>query len=374
MKTVDPTGKDARELGDALLAEDEHTVLTPQGEVLVMGHSATRHVAEQPEQFSSAVSSHLQIPNGLDGQQHAQFRALIERYLTDEAVAEFQPAFEAVAQETVDKFIGEDSIDAVGELGAHFAVHAMIAWLNWPKEIAPRLIAWVISNAAATRAGDAHETAQVAEDFDSIIKSVVEPRLENPTDDVTSQLIHDQFLGRPLDFDEIVSILRNWTGGDLSSMAYCIGIILHGLAQNPSVQERLRQDISVREYEAIIDEFLRLDSPFVTNRRITTCPVTLAGNDLNTGQRIRLVWTAANRDGAVVDKPETFDPNAHGEHNLVWGTGPHACPGRGLSMLELRAIISAILARASVEQTEEGTREVYPSGGWEALPIRMNRL
>ncbi|WP_018297399.1 cytochrome P450 [Corynebacterium lubricantis] len=373
MKTVDPTGIDAREFGDHALAEGETVVHSPQGEVLVLGHRATRDVVENPEQFSSAVSSHLQIPNGLDGEEHSRFRALIERYLTDEALAEFQPAFAAVARETVDQFEEQDSIDAVGELGAYYAVHAMLAWLNWPTTLAPRLIAWVISNGTANRSGDPQQAAGVAAEFDDIIREVVEPRLENPTGDVTSNLVHDQSLGRRLTFDEIVSILRNWTGGDLSSMAYCIGVILHGLAQQPAIQDRLRQGISAREFDAILDEFLRLDSPFVTNRRITTCPVTLAGNQLETGQRVRVVWTAANRDSAIVDKPESFDPEAHAEHNLVWGSGPHVCPGRGLSMLELRTIIGEILARAEVSLAGEGTREVYPTGGWRSLPVTLQK-
>lgn len=42
--------------------------------------------------------------------------------------------------------------------------------------------------------------------------------------------------GTPVSDDEIVSILRNWTGGDLSSLALCTGVLLHWLIEHPEHQ------------------------------------------------------------------------------------------------------------------------------------------
>lgn len=370
--TADPTGHDPAAFGDALLNQGHTLVRTPQGEVLVLGNELVREVAEDAKTYSSAVSAHLQIPNGLDGEEHTQFRALIERYLNPSALASAEEDFFSVAAETAEKYVGKVGVDAVSEVGTHFAVNAMLAWLGWPEEMASRLVQWVANNAWATRSGKRSNTAAVAEEFDQLIREVVQPRYENPGNDVTSQLIHDEFLGRSLTFDEVVSILRNWTGGDLSSMAYCVGVILHGLGQAPELQERLRQDISEHEYNAILDELLRRDSPFVSNRRITTCPVSLGGHTLDEGQRLRVVWTAANRDPDIVVKPDEFNVEKNAGHNLVWGAGPHVCPGRTLSMMELRALTTTLLARADVHLAGEGNREVYPSGGWAEMPVTLN--
>ena len=156
-----------------------------------------------------------------------------------------------------------------------YAVRAMTTWLGWPAELDDTLVAWVADNNAATRSGELARTAEVAERFDAIIRSVVEPLQEHPDDSVTSRLVHDDSLGRRLEFDEVVSVLRNWTAGDLSSMAYCIGVVLDALIEHPELQDRLRQGVSRREFGAIADEILRADSPFVSNRRVTTCPVQL---------------------------------------------------------------------------------------------------
>ena len=40
--------------------------------------------------------------------------------------------------------------------------------------------------------------------------------------------------------EEIVSIVRNWTGSDLGSIALCAGVLVSALTTMPSVAERLR--------------------------------------------------------------------------------------------------------------------------------------
>ena len=287
-------GTEPRAFADALLGAG--TRLAKDGdEVVVTGHDLAREVAETPEKFSSAVSRFMQLPNGLDGEEHAKVRTMIERYLDAPAVEGLEPAFREIARAIIADAAKEGMVDAVGDVGAQFAVRAMTAWLGWPAEVNEELVAWVADNNAATRSGQLERTAAVAERFDDIIRSVVAPLQENPDDSVTSRLIYDDSLGRPLEFEEVVSILRNWTAGDLSSMAYCIGVIVEALIQHPELKERLGQGVSRAEFTAIADEILRADSPFVSNRRITTCPVSLDGVELPEGQKVRIHWTAANR-------------------------------------------------------------------------------
>ncbi|AGF73356.1 cytochrome P450 [Corynebacterium halotolerans] len=395
---VDPAGRDPRDFGDELLATEQRPVArgrggrrravvpASDGEILVAGHAEVVRVAEDAETFSSAVSAHLQIPNGLDGREHIRFRRLLDRYLAPDVVAEYGEPFRHVARAVVDDFLtGRTArVDAVDDLGATFAVRAMRAWLGWPAELEERLLAWIAENSAATRSRDRSRTAAVAEEFDDIIAEVVRPRLEAPDrfDDVTAELVHDTSLGRKLEFAEIVSILRNWTAGDLGSVARCIGVVLHGLTENLALQEHLRFGVSDAEFTAVVDELLRVDNPFVSNRRVTTCPVTLSGVELPEGQRVRIHWTAANRDPEAFRDVEAFDPEGNAGKNLVWGTGPHVCPGKPLSILEIRAFIEELLKAATVWPAEGtgddgaggASRGVHPVGGWEHYPVELERL
>lgn len=342
---------DPRAFGDHQHSLGTQLVHT-DAEVIVVGHAAAREIALDPASYSSGVSAHLQLPNGLDGEEHARFRTLLDIYLNAEVVAEMD--FRSVARDVLDR--AADSLDA-DRLAALFSVRAMRHWLSWPESLEDRLLDWVAENARAARSGDRAWTARVAAEYDEIITAALEA---TPEGSVTWHLAHDH----GLEHAEIVSILRNWTAGDLGSMAKCIGVIVRALADNVPLQERLRGGVSHMEFVAIADELLRLDDPFVSNRRVTTCPVHVAGEELDAGTRVRLHWTAANRD------PHTFrgfDPEGHAADNLVWGVGAHYCPGKPLSMYEFHAFFAELLPRFDLVPSGDGERDL--AGGWARTPV-----
>ena len=99
------------------------------------------------------------------------------------------------------------------------------------------------------------------------------------------------------------------------------------------------------------------------------------GVPLPQGARVKLNWTSANRDEAVFGDPDAFDPQHNAPHNLVYGTGPHVCPGRLLATVELRIALQALLAAtASIEldPTQPPEREVAPVGGWSRVPVLIS--
>lgn len=343
------------------------------GEWVLLRHADVVAAALDDETYSSAVSRYLQVPNGLDGEEHTLFREVIERYLTDEELAPFVPVFEDVASQLVAELPRGEVLDAVSDIGAVFAVRAQCAWLNWPTELEPRLLEWMADNHAATRSGDHAWMADVAEQFDEIIRSVIVPRRAAGTDvpdDVTTRLCRDKVAGRRLTEEELVSILRNWTGGDLGSIALCVGVLVEHLAGSPDLLERVRVGPDA-EVDAIIDEILRIDDPFLSNRRITTCPVRVAGQEIPAGARVKLHWTSANRDEEVFDR-DAFKPDAHAEKNLVYGIGKHVCPGRLLSTIELRIALRTLVNSVDgieLHPEEKPERAVAPVGGYHRLPI-----
>ena len=366
---------------DAVAAYDElrsrcPVARGPSGAWTLFGHADVTAAALGHESFSNAVSRHLQVPNGLDGPGHTAFRALVERYFTRERMAALEPVVQRVAADLVAQLGVPGPIDAV-EVGSRFAVRAQSAWLGWPADLEGELLRWMADNHAATRSRDRSRTAEVARRFDAIVRSLTDARRsagEDAPDDVTTELVRDRVDGRELTDEEIVSILRNWTGGDLGSMALCTGVVLTHLADSPGLQDRLRRGVPDRELDAVLDEILRIDDPFVVNRRTTTEPVTVGGRELAAGDRVFLNWTSANRDPRVFGDPDAFDPVGNAPYNLVYGIGKHVCPGRPLASLELRAMTRAVLdATAAVEPDPDRPREraLPPLGGFAAAPLRL---
>ncbi|WP_349679081.1 cytochrome P450, partial [Psychrobacter sp. UBA5136] len=379
----DSKDSDLRALTDKL--RREHNVIkNDAGEWVLLHHADVVAAALDDERFSSQVSRFLQVPNGMDGAEHERFRALIEHYLNHEALIPYVPVFKKVAAELMSELPKGQVLNAVDDIGAVFAVRAQCTWLGWPTELEPKLLQWMRDNHSATRAKVNAKMAQVAQDFDDIIRSVINPYrhadavasvANNSLDmaSVTAQLCRERIDGRALSEAELVSILRNWTGGDLGSIALCVGVIVAYIAQHPE-QVSIWAQASDNELEAIIDEILRIDDPFVSNRRITTCPVSIGAHQLPKGARVQLNWTSANRDEAVFGD-NSFAPEAHASANVVYGIGKHICPGRLLATWQLRIATQALLAHFKdihLAPDYPLEREQPPLGGYSNVPVILD--
>lgn len=366
-------------LSDEILADqrgqyDNHrracpVARSPRG-VTVFKHADVVAVAADHKTFSSGASAFRSVPNTMDPPEHTRYRPVVDRFFTADRMAALAPVVRRVAHDTIGE-LGE-SFDAVTDLGYKFAVRAQAHWLGWVGDEA-RLVAWMARNHDATRSADRVRTAAAAAEFDGLVAAQVARRHaagDTAPDDPTTELTRIEIDGRLLTDAEIVSILRNWTAGDLASIAASIGVIAHFLATNPDEQLRLRAEPA--DLPLAIDEMLRIDDPFLVNRRVARKPAQVAGYDIAEGDRLYLNWTSANRDEDVFGDPDEYRPVENAQHNLVYGTGVHICPGRPLATLEL-VVVTEELLRATEEIRLDAfvqpERETYPLGGWRSVPI-----
>lgn len=346
---------------------------SPRG-VTLFRHADVVAAARDPQTFSSAVSSRRALPNGTDPPEHTPWRALVDRFFAPAQIAALRPRVRAIADAVVAALPRGTVVDAVAEIGSPFAVRAQTAWLGW-QGIEDELLAWMADNHAATRSGDGARNAAVAAAFDEIIRRQLRRRRAlGPAapSDPTTALLTATLDGQPLAEADIVSILRNWTAGDLASMAAALGVVVWFLAIHPDVQQALRD--RPEDLAPAIDEMLRIDDPFLVNRRVTTRAVRIGADELAAGTRVYLNWASANRDEAVFGDPEAYQPERNAPHNLVYGTGIHACPGRPLATMELVVAVEALLkATALIDPAPDAApeRETYPLGGWRRVPVRL---
>ena len=162
---LDPAGLEPRSATDEL-RERSPLARTPDGTWVVLGHAEALAVVEDAESFSSGVSRFLQVPNGLDGAEHAAMRAATDPFSGPEGSGRLAPDLREVAGGLV----------AVAALGAVFAVRGQTTWLGWPAVLEPELLQWMSDNHEASRSGELERTREVAERFDAIIRSVLAPR------------------------------------------------------------------------------------------------------------------------------------------------------------------------------------------------------
>src|SRR5699024_8009288 len=119
---------------------------------------------------------------------------------------------------------------------------------------------WIHEKNTATRQQDQATLKALANAFDDTIRQLIHERKamgSDAPDDVTTQLLRETIHGRPIREEELVSLLRNWTVGELGTMASSIGIILAYLASNPDIQAMLRNQPAL--IGKANDEILRLN-------------------------------------------------------------------------------------------------------------------
>ena len=367
-------------LRDQRLAYDKLRERCPVAHSDFLGWSLFRHedvvrVLNDPGTFSSAVSGHLSVPNGMDPPEHTEYRRIIEPYFLPERMEAFEPQCRGIAANLVQSLAGREEVELIGEFAHRFAVGVQCAFLGWPMDLHEPLRIWTQKNHKATLAEDRAAMATIAREFHGYVDELLQTRRAaglQASDDITTSLMRQRVRDRPLRDDEIVSILRNWTVGEIGTISAAVGILVHYISEHADLQQRLRTQPSL--LPDAIEEVLRIHGPLVANRRITTRPVQIGGREIGAGERISLMWISANRDGRVFEEPEAFRLNRDPAANLLYGAGIHVCPGAPLARMEMRVAMEELLGRTiRIDPIPDRppTNAVYPASGFATLSLRV---
>lgn len=336
----------------------------------VFRHQDVMRTLLEDHTFSNKVSQHISVPNGMDTPEHTAYRQAIEPYFSVEKVAAFKSICQQISAELVDKL--NPTCDIMQDLAVHFAARIQCAFMGWPQSLEPVLLDWLKRNNQASHQQNRPLIKQLAAEFEQLIQQQIELRQQAEQADVTTELINQKVNGRPLTHVEIASILRNWTVGEVGTIAASVGIIVQHLAQHPELQQQLREQPELLRYAN--DEILRLFNPLVDNRRRTTCPVQLSGREIAEESRLTINWIAANRDPEVFDSADQFQWHRDPSKNLLYGAGVHICPGAELARMELIVLIRALLqVTKSIQLDPQHPAQFaqYPMSGYQHLPVQL---
>ena len=113
----------------------------------------------------------------------------------------------------------------------------------------------------------------------------------------------------------------------------------------------------------VVDESLRLATPTQGMFRVVTRDTEIAGKQLVAGDRVVVMFSAANRDPSVFEDPDAFDPSRdEAKDHLAFGKGIHYCLGAALSRLEGKVAAEELARRlAEISLDDSNTFEYHPS-------------
>ncbi|MFF9347089.1 cytochrome P450 [Streptomyces sp. NPDC014734] len=118
---------------------------------------------------------------------------------------------------------------------------------------------------------------------------------------------------------------------------------------------------------ALVTELLRVTAPSPLLPRVAAADATAGGRPVRAGDRLILV--ARHAAGAHDIPPDAERPVAPAVSQLVFGAGPHACPGARLARAQLDDLLAALAPhRPVVVRARVDRRAALP--GWRALAVR----
>jgi cytochrome P450 len=374
----DPKSKEV--MRDQRAAYDDIRRRCPVAHSEFMGWSLFRHedvtrVLHDHKTFSNAISQHLSVPNGMNPPEHTAYRRIIEPYFSPERMTAFEPICRDIVVKLVRDLSARPEVEFMADAALPFAEQVQCAFLGCPNELHGRLAKWTRKNHAATLAQDRQALSDIALEFENLIDHLLETRRRagaTAETDITAALMNEKVWGRPLSNEEVASILRNWTVGEIGTISASVGILVQYLAEHPELQMQLRAQPNL--LPPAIEEILRIHGPLVLNRRVTTRPAEIGGKKIGAGERISVNWISANRDEAAFADAHTFRLDRDQSKNLLYGAGIHYCPGAPLARLEMRVFLEEMLARTrelTLVLEKSPVIAVYPASGFATLPLRI---
>jgi unspecific monooxygenase len=120
-----------------------------------------------------------------------------------------------------------------------------------------------------------------------------------------------------------------------------------------------------------VEEVLRFDPPLHVFTRIAREEIDIFGHRFAPGDEVACLLASANRDPAVVARPDRFEPARPTAPHASFGAGIHFCLGAPLARLELARALPALFAARPHMRLVEAPRyaDIYHFHGLERLMV-----
>jgi cholest-4-en-3-one 26-monooxygenase len=314
---------------------------------------------------------------GMDPPKHDRLKALFQRGFTPKRIADHEDEIRAIARGVLDGIDdGRETCDLVNDVAQPVVSRVIGSFMGIPPEDDA---VWARLMNETLGAGDPdlnpEGTASVMErevpEIFARCQRLIAERRENPTDDLTSVLVHAEIDGEKLEEHEIVMgfFLLVAAGNDSTKATYSSA--MRALIENPAERQKLLDDPEL--VAPAVEEALRMFPAFAHFARTATRDVELNGAQIREGDKVVLWYVSSNRDETRFQDPDRFDVERNPEHQAFGAGGRHFCLGTALARLELKILIEETLAR--FPQMETAGQPRYAESPFinqlKVLPVRL---
>src|SRR3954469_7684614 len=280
---------------------------------------------------------------------HARLKNLFQKGFTPKRIAEHEDEIRAIAARVLDRMDdGRETCELVYDVAQPVVSRVIGSFMGLPEEDDET---WARLMNTMMAAGDPDLNPEgvesvrekdVPEMFERCAQ-LIAARRENPTDDLTSVLVHAEVEGEMLTDQEIVMgfFLLMAAGNDSTKATYCSG--MRALLEHPEERQKVLDDPSL--VSSVVEESLRMFPAFAHFRRTATRDTELNGTTIREGEKVVMWYVSSNRDESRYSEPDRFVADRNPEHQAFGAGGRHFCLGTALARLELRVLLEETLKR-----------------------------
>jgi cytochrome P450 family 142 subfamily A polypeptide 1 len=319
---------------------------------------ASRH----PERFSSAQGSRPVSPPlphmiDQDDPRHNRQRRLVYKGFTPRQVAALESHTRAIVSRIIDRVIDRGECDFTQDIAVPLPLTLIAEMLGIRAEDHALMQRWSDEMIKGADGNASDATIKAYEQYRAYELGIIEARRSQPTDDLTSILVHAVIEEERLDDEELLHELLLLLVGGNETTRNVISGAMEALMANPDQRDMLLADASL--LPQAVEEFIRWVTPILTMRRTAATDIEIHGQTIAAGEQVLLMYGSANRDEAHFIDPDRFDvarrPN---DHLAFGGGGPHFCLGASLARLEVRVMFEELLTRLPDLRLAPGARVV----------------
>jgi len=281
----------------------------------------------------------------IDNPEHDRQKRMMIRDFTVKRVEQLRPYIESLVDGIIDDMLATGGpIDLMGELAVPLPTMVICEMLGVPytdrEYFGVRAKALL---AAETR----EEAAAAEEDILSYFEALIDLKIENPTDDLLSRLVHDQMLPGHFGREDLVRLSRLLLVAGHDTTAGMIGLSTLVLLTEPDARREVQESEDPKFIQNAVDELFRyLGTTHAGRRRVAIAEVEVGGEIIRPNEGVIVLNNVMDRDESVFQDAGKLDlhrPNTRS--NVAFGYGIHQCPGQLLARTELQIIHAKLWKR-----------------------------
>jgi cholest-4-en-3-one 26-monooxygenase len=329
-----------------------------EGYWAVTRHADIQAISKNPEVFSSWENTALirfqeGIPRenidmqryvllNIDPPHHTKLRGIVSRGFTPRSIGNLRDVIAERAERIVNGALDKGSGNFVTEVAAELPLQAIAELLGVPQQDRSKIFEWsnrMISYDDRSPDDDEDDGLVAATEILGYSLEMAEDRRGCPRDDIVTKLITAEIDGHALDDDEFgfFVLMLAVAGNETTRNAISHG--MHAFFEHPEQWEQFK----AQRPETAADEIVRWATPITTFQRTATRDTELGGQQIKQGDRLALIYRAANFDEEVFTDPGKFDISRDPNPHLGFGGyGTHYCLGASLAKLEIELMFVAI--------------------------------